>query len=297
MVLICSFNFLKMKKLVIFILSYWLLLGSLIGQADQPAIQSPADHLFQPVVSIPVTAKLIATDKLQQLYVVTASNELIKYSAEGVEAFRYNDNSLGELKTIDVTDPFNLLLYYPEYLTVTTLDRTLSKTGDYLLYDLDVTDVQAVGMSNDNNVWLYDDTSFKLKKINRAGETLAESNDLSMLLNDSPAPNFITERNNWVYVNAPQSGILVFDNFGQYVKQIPIAGLQQFSIVDDRLLYLCEQSLCSFHLKSLLGTRYSLPRMVPDAGRISFQRNKLFVAYADRVEVYALLSMKKGEKQ
>ena len=283
-----NFNFLKMKGQAtsnhkgLLLLLCWMLSGLLHAQ-------EPDSSLFRHMLSIPVEAKLIATDKLQNLYVVTPSNELVKYLPTGQENFRYNDNSLGELKVLDVTNPFNLLLYYPEYLTVTTLDRTLSKTGDYLLYDLDVTDVQAVGLSNDNNVWLYDDTTFKLKKIKNDGTVIVESNDLSMLLNKNPSPNFILERNNWVYVNEPQFGILVFDIFGQYVRSIPIKGLTAFSIVEDQLLYLCEQHLCGFHLKSLLYSKFALPAIARSADHISFQRNKLFVARQDQVEVYSLV--------
>ena len=87
---------------------------------------------------IEIEARLITTDKLQQLYVVTVDNDVIKFSPQGKELFRFTNNTLGELTHIDVTNPFSVLLYYPDYLTVYTLDRTLNKTGEFNFLELNL---------------------------------------------------------------------------------------------------------------------------------------------------------------
>jgi len=132
--------------------------------AKTPIPVSTDSSSYELIKSLPIEALLITSDKLQQLYVVTSKNDLIKYNSKGEELFRYSNNTLGELKHVDVTDPFNVLLYYPEFLTVLTLNRTLNPTGEFVLFDLNVLDVQSVALSNDNNIWLYDDVSFQIKK-------------------------------------------------------------------------------------------------------------------------------------
>ena len=135
----------------LFILSFFFF--SCSAKTTPPPTDTSAYELIK---KIDINAKWMATDKLQQLYIITTENEVIKYSPEGIELFRFSNNTLGDLTHIDITNPFSVLLYYPDFLTIYTLDRTLNKTGEFNLLDLNLTDVETVGMSNDNNVWLYD---------------------------------------------------------------------------------------------------------------------------------------------
>ena len=241
---------------------------------------------YQLIKSLPIEAQLITSDKLQQLYVVTSKNHLVKYNSKGEELFRYSNNTLGELKHVDVTDPFNVLLYYPEFLTVLTLNRTLNPTGEFVLFDLNVLDVQSVAMSNDNNIWLYDDVSFQIKKVDRKGETLESSENLSNQFSKVLQPNFIQERDNWLYVNDPTLGVLIFDTFGQYVKTVDVKGLLRFQVLDGQLVYRKEDSLESFHLQSLRTQDIELPEAIVKEHQISIQREHLFVKKEKTVEIY-----------
>ena len=244
------------------------------------------DSIYKFQYQFPNPVQSFTTDQLQQCYLVTPQNEVIKYNNAGNIQFRFNNNRLGELAFVDATDPFNLLLYYPEFLTVILLDRTLSQTGEYNLYDLDVVEVKALGLSNDNNLWIYDDVSFKVKKINQQnGETLVQSDDLSLVLGLTIQPNFIIERQNWVFVNDPNIGVLQFDLFGQYVKTLDINGLEQFQIHDNRLIYQKEGQLFAFHLESLNTQKIPLPEKVK--GKIQVQKNRMYVQTGEELRVYS----------
>lgn len=238
------------------------------------------------VKEIPIQARLIATDKLQQLYIVTNKNDVIKFSPEGKELFRFTNNTLGELTHIDVTNPFSILLYYPDYLTAYTLDRTLNKTGEFNFLDLNLMDVAAVGLSNDNNVWLYDEVFFKIKKINRSGEVLRESENLTTQFGLQIQPNFILERENILYVNDPTVGVVVFDVYGQYIKTIDLKNLKSFQIIDEKLIYQEEDELKSFHLQSLATQIIELPQVISKNYQVEIRKSKLFVMKKNKVEIY-----------
>lgn len=261
--------------LLILVLSFFS--HSSIGQADTA---------YTLVRSVKTNAVYFTSDKLQQSYLVSPSNEVIKYDAQGKEVFRYNNNYLGQLKLIDATNPFNLLLYYPDYQTVITLDRTLSETGEINLFDLNIINVQAIGSSNDNNVWIYDDAAFKLKKIDQNGQVLLESDDLSLLLNQAPRPIQVKARENWVYLNDPELGILVFDNFGQYHKLLPFKKVAYFQIIGSQLIYAQDENLYNFNLQSLLTSNIPLPTPAQKSQLISFQKNHLYTLKNGFLNVY-----------
>ena len=246
-------------------------------------VDSSSYHLIK---TIDQKAKAFTTDKLGQLYLVTEKNEVIKYDPNGVEMFRFNNNRLGNLQHIDATDPFNVLLYYSDYLTVITLDRTLNQTLDFDLINLNLLEVKAVGMSNDNNVWLYDEVTFKLRKVDRKGQVLIESDQLNMRLFYTPNPNFILERENTVYVNNPETGILVFDIYGKYIKTLDFKGLDDFQVFNKQLIFREGEKLQSFYLQPLVLQTLELPSGTEKEDKIRIQKNRLFVKKADQVMIY-----------
>ena len=257
----------------------------LMSTCKAPAVNN-TDSTYTFVTKITDQAKFFTTDKLRQIYLVTEKNEVIKYDPSGKELFRYNNNRLGDLKQVDVTNPFNILLYYPAYQTAVTLNRTLSQTGEFQLLDLNLLEVNAIGMSNDNNIWVFDENTSKLKKINGAGAIVLQSNQLNMVLGFLPKPNFILERENMVYLNDPKAGVLVFDNYGQYVKMLDLKGLSDFQVLDNQLIYREKEKLMAFHLQTLTTRSIELPAGIRAEDHIRIQNNRLFVEKDKQLLVY-----------
>ncbi len=261
----------------------------LLCTLNTSSIAQPSDTLLQATTSIHIeSARLLTSDKLQQCYVVNENNELLKYDKSGQLLFQYNNNQLGDLKWVDVTDPFNLLLFYPDYFTVILLDRTLSITGEYQLFNLNITDVDAVAMANDNELWFFDDNSGKVRKISRAGQVTEESVNVKLLLGENvQALNMLATRNR-VFLNAPDSGVLVFDNFGTYLKDIPIKDLGSFQILENQLIYQEKGKLKSFHLQSFLTSEVELPFKLEATDQLQVQKGVLFLLKGEELLIYSM---------
>ncbi len=241
------------------------------------------------IYKVLMPAKYFTVDKLNQLYLVTERNEVIKYDINGTEVFRYNNNFLENLTHVDVTDPFNILLYYPDYLTAITVDRTLSQVGEFNLTTLDFNKIQAIGTSNDGNIWLYDDLGFKLKKISKNGTLLRESVDLSLQLNYAPKPTFVMERENDVYLNDPEYGIIIFNIFGEYNSTLNnLKGIDRFQIFDNRLVYKKEKEIITYHLQSLDSKILKLPVELSASDDAMIQKNRLYVSNDSGLFVYQI---------
>ena len=192
---------------------------SLIPNADYTLIKE-----------IKIEANRLATDKLQNIYIATTENELIKYDSKGKELYKYSNFDLGEISHIDASNPFNILVYYEDYQAIEILDRTLTKTAEFDLFNSDAPTVRAVAMSNDQFIWIYDELNFKLKKLNTSGEVIFESANLSIIFENDYIPTFVAELGGNVYLSAPNKSVYVFDIFGNYINNepfsIPTAKLQ-----------------------------------------------------------------------
>ncbi len=175
-------------------------------------------------------------DKFENLYWVNGKKLSLK-DFQNDREYTYENDRLGNISSLDVSNPQKILVYYDDFDMVISLDNTLSERSRIDLKQYDYTDINAVGLSNDNNVWLYDPISFQLKKINERGQTLAESLNLNSLNLDLFDPTKIIEKNNIVYVNSPEDGIFVFDNLGQFIKIIPLTGIDDFQIIKDNIVY------------------------------------------------------------
>ncbi len=246
-----------------------------------------AQPAFELLRSVPAPeATRIATDLLQQVYTLNEEEVLRKYDNSGQLTFTYRNHTLGPLATIDATNPFNLLLYYPEFQTARILDRTLAINNEVNLWEFGFSDVAAIGSSNDNSLWLYDRARFRLFKIDARGNTLQRSDDLSLLLGLAPQPTQILARGERVWLNDPEHGLYLFDQFGQFIKSLPIPGITYFQVIDQRLYYRKAGKLMEYDLRAFSDREVELPEGVKAQHDIRLQKGRMFVLRDGRVEVY-----------
>ncbi len=232
--------------------------------------------------------KNFTTDNLGNIYTFTLDNQVVKYTPDGVEQFRYPNRTLGEASVLDATNPFQLLLFFPEYQTVLTLDRTLSVTGQFNLFQLGFQGARAVGTSSDGRLWVYDETSFLLKRISSDGTVFAQSGNLGLATGQPLRPVFLIEREQTVFLNDPNVGVLVFDAFGQFQKIIPLTGLLEFQVLDGQLVYFRDGQLWSFHLAALLERAFSLPFELGQTAKVQVGNGILYALENGNLSVYRI---------
>ena len=107
-----------------------------------------------------------AMDNLDNLYIVSSNGQVRKFNSSGDSTGLYNQvRNFGQLSSIDVSNPLKLLLFYKDFSTIVTLDRYLSPISTIDLKRFSILQPVAVGLSYDNNIWVYDEYDHKLKKI------------------------------------------------------------------------------------------------------------------------------------
>jgi hypothetical protein len=208
-------------------------------------------------VEVPV--KFGITDKLQNVYILTPDEEIIKYDPRGKELGRYTNNYMGDATLIDPTNPINTLVYYPDLQTFVTLDVTVNEISRTNLVSFGYFNIPVICSTNDGNVWMVDLMEFRLKKINRNGRILATSEDLMLLFGSTPGIIQLWERDNQVYALDPDRGIFVFDNFANFDRKIEISNTQYFQIFGDKIFYLQNNSAYFFDLRMMTTSPLRLP--------------------------------------
>ncbi|MEZ4957138.1 MAG: hypothetical protein R2825_26505 [Saprospiraceae bacterium] len=249
----------------------------------------PANSLknsYRLLFELKIDASHFTTDNLQNIYYTSRKNEVVKLRPDGTEQFRFINKTLGVPTYIDATNPFNLLLFYPDYQNVITLDRTMNLAGQFNLFELGLFGLDAVGMAGDGNLWLYDVVNFHLKKIGKEGQTIVQSADLSLELEKMIRPTILLERDQRVYLNDPGVGILVFDVFGKYLKTLPLLDVATLQVIDDELLFFQNGQLYSFHLRTMLQSQLLLPPGISKNDELRVGKDRLYVLKKGKLQVY-----------
>ncbi len=228
-------------------------------------------------VEIPVRARFMTVDHLENIYVISIENEIIKYSKEGKELYRFSNDLLGDATFMDATNTFNLLLYYRDYQTVIILDRFLNPTSQFDFYEADALDTDAICMSNDQNVWLYDSPNAQLKKVNAAGEIFFESQTLLPLVQEGFNPTFMMEDNNMVYLWEKGKPIHRFDLFGKYLGTETFSMPEPFQVWNGVFISKSKQGIHLYNPEFGVLDVLDFPKKIKKPISINVWKNRLFV--------------------
>lgn len=256
------------------------LLSCLLSFAQQGVI----NNRYVLLDSFPVKANSITVDNFSNFYAV-GDNQILKFDRDGKFLVRFEEVKNGKIGSVDVSNPFKLLVYYPDFMNAIVLDKFLTYLLSYSFFDQGYQSVTAVGSSADGYLWFYDATDYTLKKIDATGNVQLKSQPVNQLTDKIITPNFIVEKNGQVFVNDPTVGILVFDNFGAYYKTIPIKGLQKFHILQEQIIYYQDDKLRSYNPVTFDARMISLPDTIGVMQAV-IEKNRIAILKADRIDFY-----------
>lgn len=229
-------------------------------------------------------ANLVAVDNFSNFY-SASNNSVLKFSPDGKLICRYDEFKYGKIGMLDASNPMKILVFYPDFMTIVVLDKFLSPLNIYNFFEFGYQNISAVASSVDGRIWFYDNVDFKLKKIEETGKIFRESQQLNVIMEQTPNPNFMIERDNKVYVNDTALGILVFDIFGSYSKTIPLKGLTKFQVLEDQIVYFDSGKLNSYNPVTFESKTFPLPDTA-DVSLGVLQKDRVALMRKEMVEFY-----------
>lgn len=171
--------------------------------------------------SIPEVVKCSSLDRLGNIYIVNDRNEIRKYDQDGRMLQEYFNARLGDVHSIDTANPLQVRVFYRDYQYIVILDSTLG-----VIKELDLSAsvpqlvTQQVAVSNDDGMWLYDESSQRVYKVREDFTRVYQTDRLTDLTEESITPSGIVEKGNYLFVPTTNGDLWVFDNFGQFIKKI-----------------------------------------------------------------------------
>lgn len=245
------------------------------------------DSFFALSKRLPLSASYFAVDNLDALYILTTSGQLKKFNSNGDSAGVYNEvRRLGKPYSIDVSNPLRPLLFYKDFSSVVILDRQLSVRTTIDLRTQNIIQASAVGLSYDNNIWVYDAVENKLKKIDEGGGLLFETGDLRTVFQDVIVPEQIIDQDNSVYLYDPKLGLYQFDYYGTFQKKHAVSGWKNISLINKQVAGIYQNGISVLNPSTLLLKQYQFPSSFGSFQQYLIGNTKLFALTADSISVY-----------
>ncbi len=187
------------------------------------------------MINLPVQKAKV--DQLGNLFVLTQKNKVFFYTKDLTKKYEYADNTLGKISQVDVTNPLKIILYKKDYGMIITIDNTLSEIDRLNLFEMGFQAVSTASAALDGNLWIYDNTDYRLKKITPKGKVLLECITMVEIGMQGLDPDFIQEKAGKLILKDPERGILLFDNLGQYIQTFPFKVKEDLQFDGDNLIF------------------------------------------------------------
>lgn len=233
-----------------------------------------------------VSAEKVSTDINNYLYTSDEAGNIYKYDSLGKLLLLYSSPKKTEVSLIEGSRGLNIFLFYRDYQQYRLLNRFLTELSVNSFNRDQAGFVRLATLSADNNLWIIDDDQFSLKKINLAYNRIEVENPLQLVLPPGEYDFvFIREYENKVYIADSNSGILVFDNLGNFITSISSKGVKYFNFQGKNLYFIINEKLHLLNLSK--GTRkvVELPEGII-VSNIVLSKNKAYIFTPSQLKIY-----------
>lgn len=210
------------------------------------------------ILTLPIAARFITGDSTGFFYIADNQHVIRKIDSTGKEWFRYSDITNGSIQSIDASNPFKTLIFYRQQQVIQILDNNFGLVNTIQLRRNNMLNVMAVARASDNNIWLYDALDMSIKKINDFGKPVSVGADVFQLTGHIPQVSFMKEENHKLFVCDTTLGVLVFDEYLNYERTIPMPSVNRLQVVNQSLLHVKGNTLIQYDLLSRIEKRDSM---------------------------------------
>ena len=228
-----------------------------------------------------------ALDNLDNLFIISSTGQIKKIGPTGDSIGVFNGmRNYGKLSSIDVSNPLKPLLFYKDFSTVLVLDRFLANRAVVNLRQFHILQPSAIGLSYDNNIWVFDQYDSKLKKVDESGNILLQTDDFRTLFGQNFTPQKIINDNGLVYLADSTSGIFVFDNYGTFKRKIILKNWSTIDVWNGMIVRLSKDAIVVYNPTNFSEKGVLFPSSFKPYLHSFTSTNKLITFSQDSLRIY-----------
>ncbi len=203
---------------------------------------------------------MLSIDRFDRAYLADARQNILQLDTLGKVINTFSPPIQGRVAMVEAWSPAKIMVFYDDRQRVQLLDRFLTPLGLADLREYTDGTIRAATLAADDRLWLFDETTFRLLKIDTRVNQVGFENPLELLLDRRQHDiTFLREYQSKLYMVDRSSGVYVFDNMGNYQKKLALPTLSYVGFVGDELYYLSNNQLHFQHLYTFQTRTVALP--------------------------------------
>jgi len=227
---------------------------------------------YQLKAEIPIPEGLFTTDPMGNV-LVYHKGDITKFSPLGMELARFSTREIGDISHVDASNPQKILVVFSDFSKAVILDAFLGRSASFDLTFDGIQLVKVICSSRESGFWYFDPAEKKLKKIDDQLNVTIEGTPLRQVTDEPVDPSLLYDSGNWLIMNAPDYGFLIYDRFGTYFKSLKPSGQGAFQAINDEILFKENDKMCSLNIKTGVHKHFILPENeANDTCRVEGQR-------------------------
>ena len=255
--------------------------------ATSPAYSQELDFVYD----VELHAKIVnvSVDNNGNLYLVSDKGLIYKYSRTGDSLLAFSPRKNASISLIEAGSGLRVFVFYQDFQEYILLDRFFRSSPHYSFNPAVIGFAALATISNDNNLWLLDQTDFSLKKYNIHANNLEIETPLDLIIDpDNYNISFMKEYQNFLFVSDKQLGLFMFDNIGNYKKKIPVKGIEYFNFAGDRMYYMKDGYLIFMNLYNGALTGIPLPSK-EEFNFVLVNGDRVFLISDNTLKIYEII--------
>lgn len=199
-----------------------------------------------------------SVDFENHLYIGTSNGDIIRLDTVGNELSRWSPAGNSPVSSIQASNRLKIFSFCRDIQEIHLIERFTAKTTSYSLDQLESDFITLCSFGTDNSLWVLNTAFNELKKINLSNNQIQFSNPLSKDLNQA----FQMESyKNQLIIGDHQSGIYIFDWFGNFIQILDYQNVIDFQISNEQLILLQNEDVIEINSSKMEETkRLKAPR-------------------------------------
>ncbi|MFP4556661.1 MAG: hypothetical protein ACLFNU_07305 [Bacteroidales bacterium] len=176
-------------------------------------------------------------------------NDINKIDHDGNLLESYNNLLLGNPTSIDVSDPFKILVFYRESQNILLINNDANTIGKPVnLSDFGLGEITHACRSNRGGVWLYHRVSAELVRLDQRFTSIVQRIPFSTSEHNLH-PNHLAQHNGVLYAGINNNIVIRMDEYGTILPQFQISYKNDFRIQNDKLWATHKSQTVGYNLK------------------------------------------------
>ena len=183
-----------------------------------------------------VDASAVEVDRLGNIYLMK-NNVVTKYDADLNFLCAYDNYPAGSMSSLDVSNPFKVIVFYSEFNKLIYLDSKLAELlSPLMLDDACLYNIKVVCSSSFGGFWVFDEQNSCIRRVSPNLEVSQQGTNIYDKLGDADVVA-IRESINYLFLLTDNGKVLILDKFGNFYRTIETDGECTDFCIDNDILY------------------------------------------------------------